>query len=111
MNRITAIEKQARRARANVAVDGEYAFSLRLDVVTMAGLQVGQELDGARRRELEAEDQRLGAIEAALRLLAAGPRSERELRERLERRRGFRREAVDHAVGRMRELGYLDDAV
>ena len=39
-----------------------------------------------------------------------GPRSEHDLRERLTRRRGFRREAVDHAVQRMRELGYLNDA-
>jgi regulatory protein len=84
---------------------------LRLDVVAMGRLVVGQELSPARRAELEAEDQRLGALEAALKLVAAGPRSERDLRERLTRRRGFGREAVDHAVGRLRELGYLDDSV
>ena len=107
---ITAIEKQKRRPRADVYVDGLLAFSLRLDVITMARLCVGDEAGAARQRELEAEDQRLGAIEAALRLLALGPRSEHDLRERLERRRGFRREAVDHAVARMRELGYVNDA-
>jgi regulatory protein len=106
---ITAIEKQKRGRRANLHLDGEYALSLRLDLITMAHLDVGSELPAKQRRELEAEDQRLGAIESALRLLAAGPRSERELRERLSRRRGFRDEAVDAAVERMRELGYLND--
>jgi regulatory protein len=110
MPTITAIEKQKRGRRASVYLDGEYALSLRLDVLQAAGLTTGQELTGERRAELEAEDQRLGAVEAALRLLAMGPRSEHDLRERLSRRRGFRREAVDHAILRMRELGYLNDA-
>ena len=110
MPTITAIEKQKRGRRANVHLDGEYALSLRLDLITMAHLAVGAELATTQRQELEAEDQRLGAIEAALRLLAAGPRSERDLRERLSRRRGYRDEAVDAAVQRMRELGYLNDA-
>jgi regulatory protein len=107
---ITAIEKQPRRQRADVHLYGEDVLNLRLDVIVMAGLVVGLELEPERRRELEAEDQRLGAVEAALKLLAMGPRSERDLRERLERRRGYRAEAVDHAIGRMRELGYLNDA-
>ena len=107
---ITAIEKQKRRQRANVHLDGEYVLSLRLDVIQIARLAIGTELPHERRQELEAEDQRLGAVESALRLLAMGPRSEHDLRERLTRRRGFRREAADHAVQRMRELGYLNDA-
>ena len=106
---ITAIEKQKRRRRADVYVDGAQALSLRLDVIAGASLAVGDELTEERRRQLEWEDQRLGAVEAALRLLAATPRSERDLRDRL-RRRGFWRPAVDAAVARMRELGYVDDA-
>jgi regulatory protein len=109
MPTITAIEKQKRGKRANVHLDGEYALSLRLDLISTAHLAVGAELPTSQRHELEAEDQRLGAIEAALRLLAVGPRSERDLRDRLSRRRGFRGEAVDAAVQRMQELGYLND--
>jgi regulatory protein len=55
------------------------------------------------------EDQRRGAIAAALRLLAIQPRSEQDLRDRL-RRRAFPRHAIDAALERMRELGYLNDA-
>jgi regulatory protein len=106
---VTAVEKQKRRARTEVYLDGEQGLSLRLDVITAARLAVGAELSQERRAELEAEDQRLDAIEAALRLLAMGPRSEQDLRQRLDRRRRFLREAINEAVQRMRELGYLDD--
>ncbi len=109
MPTITAIEKQKRGRRANVHLDGEYALSLRVDLISTAHLVVGSELLQPQRRQLEAEDQRLGAIESALRLLATAPRSERDLRERLTRRRGLPHEAVEAAVQRMRELGYLND--
>ena len=106
---IIALQKQKRRPRVDVYLDGEAGLSLRLDLVAMARLVVGAELTHAQRQDLEAEDQRLGAIESALRMLAMGPRSEHDLRQRLSRRRGFRREAVDAAVARMRDLGYLND--
>jgi regulatory protein len=90
-------------------LDGDAGLSLRLDVIVLAKLSVGDVVDARRLRELEDEDQRLDAIDGALRLLSMGPRSERDLRDRL-RRRGLRRPAIDAAVERMRELGYLDDA-
>jgi regulatory protein len=110
MPTITAIEKQKRRRRADVSLDSGLTFSLGLDLIATAGLAVGDELSHVRRQELEADDQKLGAVQAALRLLAAGPRSEQDLRRRLSRQRGFRKEAADQAIARMRDLGYLDDA-
>jgi regulatory protein len=106
---ITAIEKQKRRPRADLYLDGAYVITLSLALIAESGLAVGDDLPEPRLHALEAEDQRRGAIEAALRLLAVQPRSERELRDRL-RRRAFPREAVDAAITRMRELGYLNDA-
>jgi regulatory protein len=55
-------------------------------------------------RELNAAD----PLPAALRLLAVRDRSEAELRSRLARR-GFAAEAVEAALERCRQLGYLDD--
>ncbi len=48
------------------------------------------------------------AEEKAFRLLALRAHSEKELREKL-RAGGFAGDAVDRAVGRCRELGYLSD--
>ncbi len=109
MAEIAAIEKWARKRRADITLADGSAFSLSLDLIAERGLAVGEELTRQRQRALEAEDQRRGAIEAALRLLAVHPRSEKDLRQRL-RRRGWQPAAVDAAVGRMRELRYLDDA-
>jgi regulatory protein len=109
MPTITAIEKVKRKPRCDVYLDGVLALDLRLDLTAIARLKVGLELSAERLRELQAEDQRLSAIEYALRLLAMGPRSEKDLRDRL-KRRGLRREAVEAGVTRVRELGYVDDA-
>lgn len=106
---ITALEKQRRRPRFDLYLEGVFAFSLRPELVLASGLAVGAELTYERQRWLYDEEQRLGATEAALRLLAMSPRSEKELRERLAKR-GFRKAALESAVIRVREMGYLDDA-
>lgn len=48
------------------------------------------------------------AKEAALRILARGPRTEREVGDRL-RERGFLSDAVERAVERLRRVSLLDD--
>jgi SOS response regulatory protein OraA/RecX len=48
------------------------------------------------------------AKEAALRILARGPRTEREVEGRL-RERGYHVEAVERAIARLRRVSLLDD--
>jgi regulatory protein len=48
---------------------------------------------------------------AAFRILAARPQSERQLRERLLAKPWVEPEAVDHCIARLKELGYVDDAL
>jgi regulatory protein len=48
------------------------------------------------------------AKEAALRILARGPRTEREVEKRL-RDRGFQGDAVERAIERLRRVSLLDD--
>src|SRR5689334_10714198 len=109
---MAAILTVARRPRSkivDVVLDDGSAFSLSLDLAVERGLAPGLDLTPADQRRLEAEDAGRTAIAAALRLLAAGPRSERDLRDRL-KRRALPPKAIDGAVNRMRDLGYLDDA-
>jgi len=49
------------------------------------------------------------AVEAAVRLLARRAHSRLELRRKLERR-GYETEEVESAIGRLADLGYVDDA-
>jgi regulatory protein len=105
---ITAINKQKYRQRVNVYVDGRFAFALGLTVAQEAGLYTGMAVSDADLHKLQDADVRQSAYDAALRLLAYRPRSEKELRLRLARR-GYAPPLVDETLARLRRLGYVDD--
>jgi regulatory protein len=106
---ITAIEKQRRRQRANLYLDGRYAFSLSLELLAQAGLHEGDPLSSQQVDSLRQVDVRHQAHQAALRLLAYRPRSEAEIRQRLARR-GLPPQVVQETIARLREQGLLSDA-
>jgi len=106
---ITAIEKQRRRRRANVYLDGRFTFSLSLGLLTEAGLHEGDALTPQQVDSLRQADIRHQAHEAALRLLAYRPRSEAEIRQRLARR-GLPPQVVQETIARLRDQGLLSDA-
>ena len=105
---VTAIEKQEKRRRYNVFVNGEFAVALEPEVLATSGLRVDEHVTAERLRELAVEDLRKRALDGALRLLAARPRSEKEVRERLVRR-GLPHDIIVHTLERLREYGYVDD--
>lgn len=107
--RVTAIEKQRRKNRLNLFLDGRFALGLSTDVAAQVSLRVGDEVDGDRLRALREAEASADAISAALRLLSYRPRSETELRQRLARR-GAPLALVDSTIQRLRELGLVDDA-
>ena len=106
---VTAIEKQERRRRYNVFVNGEFALALEPEVLAGSGLRIDEPVTPERLRELAVEDLRKRALDGALRLLAARPRSEAEVRERLVRR-GLPHDIIVHTLERLREYGYVNDA-
>ena len=107
--RVTAIEKQRRKNRLNLFLDGRFALGLSTDVAAQVSLRVGDEVDGDRLRALREAEARADAMSAALRLLSYRPRSETELRHRLARR-GVPPALIDSTIQRLRELGLVDDA-
>ena len=108
--RITALRPTKRDPdRIAVDLDGSFAFALPARLVVDERLEVGDALDDERVRMLLAADQASRATEAALVFLGYRPRSEKEVRDRL-RRGGFEQEAIDHAISRLHEWRYLDDA-
>ncbi len=108
LRRVTAIERQPRRRRANVSIDGRFALALSLEVLAGSGLRLGDELTQARLEELRQAEARHAALTSALRLLSYRPRSEAEMRQRLARR-GVPHPIVDETVARLRDLGLVDD--
>lgn len=105
---VTALERESHGRRYRVHLEGRPALSLDPEVLATSGLRTGMQVDAARLEALHEADLRKQAIDAALNLLAIRPRSETEVRTRLTRR-GLPDDAIDAAIARLRELGYLDD--
>lgn len=107
--RVTALRTQTgRNRRINVYLDDEFAFSLDPEVVLRCGLKIGQELDSAMLEELTGADDLRRCLDAAMFYLSHRPRSEFELRQRLEQR-GFIEQSIGAALGRLKELGLVND--
>ena len=109
MTRITAIRAgRGRGKRVNVFLDGKFAFSLEAEVAVTEGLQAGQELSAGEIEALARSDHFHRCLNAALHYLSYRPRSESEIRGRLQRR-GFDGDSVEAVIARLKEQGLIDD--
>lgn len=107
---ITALVAQAGdQERVNVFIDGQFAIGISIYVMQDEKLRKGQVLSQADWDRLEQAERGSQAWNAALRLLEVRPRSEQELRTRLQRKQ-FLPEQIDTAIKRLRDLELLDDA-
>ena len=105
---VTAIERHARRQRADVFVDGSFALSLSSQVIREEGLEIGSPVDSERVAELHRAELRYKAWQTALRLLSYRPRSEVELRRRLAGK-GLPEAIVHWTIERLKALSLVDD--
>jgi regulatory protein len=109
MSTITGLTAgKGRDRRVNVFLDERLAFSLSAEVVLKEGLRAGQELSETDLERLAGADRRQKCLEAAYRLLAIRPRSEQEIRQRLQKR-GFESDHLEKAIASLKEKGLLDD--
>lgn len=107
---ITDIKPQKKGTnRLNVFVDGEFALGLAPGVYEESGIRIGQELTPDDLQHLKSTEQIHRAWDRAQRFLAARPRSEQEIRDRL-RRYGYSNEIIDRTVTRLHQTGLIDDA-
>jgi regulatory protein len=111
MSKITglAAAKGRREKRVNIYLDGKFAFNLLAEVALKEGLRVGQELSADRLEALAAADHYQRCLNAAIRFLGYRPRSESEIRQRLQKH-GFDSDSTGKALARLKELGLVDDA-
>jgi regulatory protein len=107
--RITEIRAQVRDPeRVSLFVDDEFRMGLPRVLVAERNLKVGQTLTDSELEELESLDEASRATNQAIRLLSYRPRSHNELRSRL-KKNGFQNPAIDAAIDRLSELGYVND--
>lgn len=104
---ITALKIQKRnKERINVFLDGQYAFAV--DGMAAARLQKGQYLADDQIAQLQQEDERTKAYQAAIRYLGYRPRSRTEVQDYLQRKH-FSDEVARLTIDRLLEEQYLDD--
>lgn len=111
MAKITEIKKRKGWGKqVNVFLDGKPALALLAETVLKEDLKVGQEVCEDRREALADKDRYQRCFNAALRYLGYRPRSESEIKQRLQRH-GFEGECVAKTLARLKEQGLLDDMV
>jgi regulatory protein len=104
---ITAIKADPRHpSRVEVFLDGRRWRAI--PTAAAAGLHVGMNLDPAGQQQLEDRSTEAAALERVGRLLVGRPRSEAEVRQRLERA-GYPAETIQRVVERLRVSGDVDD--
>ena len=109
MKKVTALRiGRSRKKRVNVFLDGRFAFSLEAEVAVKEGLKVGQELSAEQVEALSRSDNLQRCLNAATNYLSYRPRSESEVRERLQRR-GFDDDCIKIAISKLKEQGLVDD--
>jgi regulatory protein len=106
MPEITRVRE--RRGRARIFVDGEFWAEIDVDVAIERGLREGAALGLEELEAARVAGERALAMNRALHFLGYRARSRREVRDRL-RRYGYGEETVGGVIGRLEELGYLDD--
>jgi regulatory protein len=106
MPEVTGVRE--RRGRAQVFVDGEFWAEIDPDVAVERGLREGVVLSLEELDEARSAGERALAMNRALNILGYRARSEKEVRDRL-RRYGYGEGTVEGVIGRLKELGYLED--
>ncbi len=100
---------KSRGKRVNVFLDGKFTFSLSAEVAKKEGLQVEQELSSDQIKALGEADRYQRCLNAAIRYLGYRPRSEAEVKQRLQQK-GFDIDCTEKTIAELKEQGLIDDA-
>ncbi len=106
--KITALKAQKRNQnQISVFLDGKFSFGLAR--IVAAWLQVGQELTSEQIAKLQAQDNVEVAYLKALNFLSYRPRSEAEVKKRLEKH-GYLEADIETILQRLRENRFVQDS-
>ena len=106
---VTAIKPHKKgKNRLDLFLDGKFTLDLSPIVLEEAGVHAGQDISLSKVERLKKADQNQRAMELARRYLVYRPRSEFEVRTRLERY-GFENDVITRTIDRLRSDGLVDD--
>ena len=106
---VTAIKPHKKgKNRLDLFLDGKFTLDLSPIVLEEAGVHAGQDISSSEIDRLRKADQNQRAMERARSYLVHRPRSEFEVRTRLERY-GFDNDVITRTLDRLRRDGLVDD--
>ena len=107
--RITGIEKQKKRAdRRNIYADGAFLAGVSTETLARLALRVGDEIGPDQLKILQQMEEQHGARRVALRFLATRPRTEKEIRSKLESKE-FGEEEIRKTLADLAAAHLVDD--
>lgn len=109
MNIITKIEcAKKNKDRANIYIDGEYAFSVNLEIVYKEGLKVKDSVDYDKLKKVIEEDNYIKCKNSAIRIIEKSYKSEKEIRDKLLKKE-FDNKTVNRTLNFLKEYNLIDD--
>lgn len=109
MPKITDMQIQKKnKTRANVYIDGEFAYALEMLTVMKLGLKIGAEVSSDRLAEAVTDSERSVCFEKAMNYLSRGMKTCKQMREYLAGK-GYEREIVNYVIDKLVDYKYLND--
>lgn len=109
MPKITDIQIQkSNKARANLYVDGEFAFGVEMLTVMKLGLKIGQEISEQKLQETVFDSEKTVAFEKAMDYLARGMKTVKQVTDYLYKK-GYAPQVVHYVVDKLIDYRYLND--
>ena len=108
---ITAITPQKKdKSRCNIEVDGRFYCGMKLETVIQNRLKAGDIVTGEQLSAMQLQSEKQTALDKALTHITVSMKTEKEIRDFLGRK-GYLQDVSDFVVEKMKEYGYLDDAL
>jgi len=107
-HRITKIEKQKRKGRYNIYLDGAFVFGLAEDVILKNHLHGGDTITDEIIQKIQLQEETHQAKQKTIVLLKYRSRSIKEVRDRLYQK-GFKQNVIDSVIHDFTQIGLLDD--
>ncbi len=96
------------KTRANVYLDGEFAFGLEMVTVMKLGLKIGKEMDWQTLEEAIFDSEVSVAFQKAMDYLSRSMKTTKQMRDYLSKK-GFSKDVVECVIQKLHNYKYLDD--
>ena len=107
---ITKIEIQKRnKERINLFLDGEYAFSLSIELVYKEGLNKNDEIDSEKLKILAEHESQIRCKNSALRIIEKSCKTEKEVRDKLILK-GYEDNSINKSIEFLKEYNFINDS-